>query len=436
MSDLPTNLHPETLAVRAGAKPDPATGAAQTPIYQSASFVFEDTDHAARLFSLQEFGNIYSRLTNPTVGALQDRVAALEGGVGAVATASGHAAQLTAFFNLLQPGDNIVASNKLYGGSITQLSKSFKQFGWEAKFADITDPESFKPLIDANTKALYAETLSNPEGTVADIEALAKIAHEAGIPLIVDNTIATPFLCKPIEWGADIVILSTTKYLTGNGSTIGGIIVDSGKFDWAQNDKFPLLAKPDDSYHGLTFTESFGNLAFFVRTIAVGLRDLGACQSPFNAFLTLTALETLHLRIERHSQSALKIAEYLANHPAVAEVTHPALHENENKKRLEKYFPKGASGLFAIKLKAGYEAGKALVENTQLFLHLANLGDSRSLIVHPASTSHSQLTDAQKEAAGVGPDVVRLSIGLEHPDDLIADLEQALAAVSETKAAA
>lgn len=426
---LPTNLHPETIAVRAGNSPDPVTGASQTPIYQSASFVFEDAAHAERLFSLQEFGNIYSRLTNPTVGALQERVAALEGGVGAVATASGHAAQLTTFFNLLNPGDNIVSSDKLYGGSITQLSKSFKQFGWEAKFASIENLDTFKAAIDENTKAIYAESLTNPQGLVADIEGLAKIAHEAGIPLIIDNTIATSFLCKPIEWGADIVILSTTKYLTGNGSTIGGVIVDSGKFDWAQNDKFPLLAQPDESYHGLTFTESFGHLAFFVRLIAIGLRDLGACQSPFNAFLILNALETLPLRVERHSQSALKVAEYLANHPKVKHVSHPALHDGANKKLLNKYFPKGASGLFSVTLEGGYDAGKSLVAGTNLFLHLVNIGDSKSLITHPASTSHSQLTDEQALAAGVGPDVVRLSVGLEHPDDLIADLEQALAAI-------
>ncbi len=425
-------LHPETLAVRAGQKPDPTTGASQTPIYQSASFVFDSAEHAARLFALEEFGNIYSRLTNPTVGALQERVAALEGGVGAVATASGHAAQLLTLFNLLQAGDNIVASGKLYGGTVTQFSKSFKQFGWDATFADLDNLESFKAAINEKTKAIYVESLSNPEGKVADLEALATIAHDAGIPLIVDNTIATPFLCKPIDWGADIVLESATKYLTGNGSTLGGVIVDAGRFDWAKSDKFPLLSAPDTSYHGLRFTERFGNLAFFVRAIAVGLRDLGACLSPFNAFLILNAIETLPLRIQRHSQSALTIARYLQQHPQVAHVSHPALQDDANHQLLQKYFPNGASGLFSIRLKGGYEAGKALVANTQLFLHLANIGDSRSLILHPASTSHSQLTDEQKQKAGVGPDVVRLSIGLEHPDDLIADLEQALAALPQT----
>lgn len=416
----------ETLCLHKGLNPAANAQAAQVPIYQTSSFVFEDIKDASELFALQKFGNIYSRLTNPTVGALQERLAAISGGVGATVTSSGHAAQLVALFNLLQPGDHIVVSDQLYGGSITQFSKSFKQFGWEATFVNIDEFDAVRNAITDKTKALFVESISNPGGAVGDLEALSGIAHSAGIPLIVDNTIATPYLCQPFQWGADIIVYSTTKFLSGNGSAIGGAIVDNGKFDWTQNDKFPLLAKPDSSYHGLTFAETFGPLAFTVRSIAVGLRDLGCCQSPFNAFLTLNGIETLPLRVEKHAENGLRVAKFLENHPAVAWVSHSGLASSKYYKLRQKYLPQGTSSVFTFGVKGGHENGKKLVESTQLFIHLANVGDARSLILHPASTSHSQLTDEQKQAAGAGPDVIRLSVGLEHADDIIADLDQAL----------
>ena len=428
---LNDNAKFETLCLHKGLNPTANGHAAQVPIYQTTSFVFDDIQDASELFALQKFGNIYSRLTNPTVGALQERLAAISGGSGAVATSSGHAAQLVALFNLLQSGDHIVVSNQLYGGSITQFSKSFKQFGWNATFVDIQDLDVVQAAIQDNTKALFIESISNPSGVVADIRKLADIAHGAGIPLIVDNTIATPYLCQPFDWGADIIVYSTTKFLSGNGSAIGGAVVERGSFDWKQNDKFPLLAKEDSSYHGLCFAESFGSLAFTVRAIAVGLRDLGCCQSPLNAFLTLNGIETLPIRVEKHAENGLRVAKFLESHPAVAWVSHSGLSSSPSYALRQKYLPQGTSSVFTFGVKGGYEAGKQLVESVELFLHLANVGDSRSLILHPASTSHSQLTDEQKQAAGAGEDVVRLSVGLEHIDDLIADLDQALNAIGQ-----
>lgn len=423
----------ETLSVHAGAAPDSATGARMTPIYQTTSYVFDDVDHAASLFNLQTPGFIYSRLTNPTVAVLEERMAALEDGRGAVATSSGHAAQILALFPLMSAGDDFVASNKLYGGSINQFGHAIEKFGWHTTFVDPTDPANFRQAIGPKTKALFVENLANPGGVVVDIEPLADIAHEAGIPLIVDNTLATPYLSRPFEFGADLVVHSTTKYLTGNGTAVGGVVVDSGKFDWMQNDKFPSLSQPEPGYHGLTFGESFGDLAFTLYGHAVTLRDLGACQSPFNAWLTLLGIETLPLRIERQSANALTVARWLETHPAVGWVSYAGLESSPYNALQRKYMPRGAGSVFTFGLKGGFEAGVALVEGVELISHLANIGDTRSLILHPASTTHRQLTEEQLVAAGAGPDVVRLSIGIESVDDIIADLDSAmsLAAAAE-----
>jgi len=419
----------ETLSVHAGAAPDPVTGARMTPIYQTTSYVFDDVDHAASLFNLQAPGFIYSRLTNPTVSVLEERVAALEDGRGAVATASGHAAQILALFALMSPGDDFVASNKLYGGSINQFGHAIEKFGWRAQFADPDKPENFGAAIGPRTKALFAENLANPGGVVVDIAKLAEIAHASGIPLIIDNTLATPYLSRPFEFGADLVVHSTTKYLSGNGTAVGGIVVDSGRFDWMQNDKFPSLSRPEPGYHGLTFSETFGDLAFTMYGHAVTLRDLGACQSPFNAWLTLLGIETLPLRVTRQSENALAVARWLETHPAVAWVSYAGLESSPYHALAKKYLPKGAGSVFTFGLKGGFEAGIALVEGVELISHLANIGDTRSLILHPASTTHRQLTEAQLAAAGAGPDVVRLSIGIESVADIIADLDQAMAGV-------
>ena len=421
----------DTLAIHAGAQPDPATGARQTPIYQTTSYVFDDVDHAASLFNLQKLGFIYSRLTNPTVAVLEERVASLEGGIGATATSSGHAAQLLALFPFMEPGAEIVAARKLYGGSINQLGNSFKRaFGWKTSFVDSDDPENFRAAITENTKALFIESLANPGGVVSDLEAISAIAREAGIPLIVDNTMATPYLCRPIEHGADIVVHSTSKFLSGNGTSIGGVVVDSGKFNWAQNDKFAGLTAEEPGYHGLKFFETFGELAYTFHGHAIGLRDLGTNQQPMNAFLTLLGIETLSLRMERHSENALKVAEYLDGHPQVAWVEYAGLPSSPYHALAQKYVPKGCGSVFTIGLKGGYEAGVKLVESVEMLSHLANIGDARSLILHPASTTHRQLSPEDLEAAGAGPDVVRLSIGLETAADIIADLDQALAAVA------
>ncbi|MBM3557095.1 MAG: O-acetylhomoserine aminocarboxypropyltransferase [Alphaproteobacteria bacterium] len=428
MSDKPNRPHGfETLSIHAGAAPDPTTGARNTPIFQTNAYVFDDADHAASLFNLQTFGYIYSRLTNPTVSVLEERIAALEGGRGAVACASGHAAQLLALFTLMEPGDEVVASRRLYGGSISQFTHSFKKFGWVAKFVDPDEPENFRKAITAKTKAIFLEVLANPGGVVVDLEAVAKIARDAGIPVIVDNTLASPYLCRPFEWGCDIVVHSATKFLAGHGHAMAGAVVESGRFNWAQNDKFPSMTKPTPSYHGLVFYETFGDFGYTMKTRAEGLRDLGPTLSPFSAFLIITGIETLALRMERHIANAQKVAEFLEAHPKVAWVSYAGLKSSPYHALAKKYLPKGPGSVFTFGVKGGYEAGVKVVESVQMFSHLANIGDTRSLIIHPASTTHRQLTDEQRKAAGAGPDVVRLSIGLESIEDIIRDLDQALA---------
>ena len=415
-----------TRAIHAGAKPDSATGARITPIHQSTAFVFDNVDHAAKLFNLEAEGFIYSRLTNPTVDVLQKRLADLEGGVASVCTASGHSAQLLALFALMESGDNFVASKKLYGGSINQFGYSFERFGWQVKFVDPDDPENFRKEIDENTKAVFTETIANPGGVVCDIEAISKVAHEAGVPCITDNTLATPALMCPIEYGADIVVHSTTKFLSGHGNAMGGVVIDGGNFDWQQNDKFRALSEPCSAYHGICFTENFGAAAYAVYTLAVSLRDLGPTMAPLNAYLTITGIETLPLRMERHSTNALEVAQWLEKNSAVAVVSYAGLPSSPYYQLAQKYCPAGSGSVFTFSLKGGYQAGVKLVEQSTLFSHLANIGDTRSLITHPASTTHRQLSEEHKISAGAGPEVVRLSIGLEDPSDIIADLEQAL----------
>lgn len=416
----------DTLQIHAGARPDPATGARQTPIYQTTAYVFRDAEHAAALFNLQEVGYIYSRLTNPTIAVLQERMATLEGGVGAVCCSSGHAAQLMALFPLMSPGKNIVASTRLYGGTMTQFSQTITRFGWSAKFVDFDDIEAVKAAIDDDTRAVFGETIANPGGYVTDIPALAKVTEAAGIPLIIDNTSATPYLCRPIDLGATLVVHSMTKYLTGNGTVMGGAVVDSGKFDWSASDKFPSLSQPEPAYHGLKFHETFGPLAFTFHGIAIGLRDLGMTLNPQAAHYTLMGIETLSLRMERHCLNAQKAAEWLESNPHVETVTYAGLQSSPYHARAKALFPKGTGGLFTIALKGGYEACVKFVESLDLFSHVANLGDTRSLVIHPASTTHRQLTEAQQIAAGAGPNVVRISIGIEDINDLIGDLDQAL----------
>lgn len=416
----------DTLQVHAGTAPDPVTGARSTPIYQTTAFVFEDADQAASLFNLQSFGNIYTRLTNPTTAVLEQKVAALENGRAATAVASGHASQIVAFHMLMNPGDHIVASSKLYGGSITQLGVSFKRFDWHTTFVDPDDLAGFEKAITPKTKAIYAESLSNPGGVIVDMEALAEIAHRNGIPLIIDNTMASPYLCRPIEHGADIVLHSATKFLGGHGNSMGGVIVDSGKFDWGQNDKFPHLSQPSPAYHGLTFWETFGDMAFAVACRVISLRDLGPAISPFNAFMILTGMETLSLRMRKHCDNAQAVAEFLSKHPKVAWVSYAGLKGDKYFKLAQKYLPKGAGSTFTFGLKGGYDAGLKFVDSVQIFSHLANVGDTRSLVIHPASTTHRQLTPEQRAAAGSGDDVIRLSIGIEDVADLIKDLDRAL----------
>ncbi len=430
MSDETEDYGFETLAVHAGASPDPTTGARATPIYQTTSFVFDDVDHAASLFNLQQFGNIYSRLTNPTVSVLEERIAALEGGTAACATSSGHAAQFIALLNLMRPGDEIVSSQKLYGGSITQFSETFPQFDWHVRFADPTDPSSFEALVTDKTRAIFIESASNPDGVIADIEGIAAVAKRAGLPLICDNTMPSPFLCRPLRHGADIVVHSMTKYLGGHGNSMGGAIVDGGSFDWFQNDKFPLMTQPTKAYHGVTFAETFGDFGFAMRAKVVGLRDMGPCLSPFNAFMILTGIETLPLRMQRHVDNAAAVARFLEEHPAVAWVSYPGLASSPHHALARRYMPNGTGAVFTFGVKGGYEAGVKVVEGCELLSHLANIGDTRSLIIHPASTTHRQLDDAQLKAAGAGPDVIRLSIGLETARDIIADLDQALNAAA------
>ena len=420
----------DTLAIHAGTAPDPATGARQVPIYQTTAYVFRDAEHARKLFGLQEIGYIYSRLTNPTVSALADRVCALEGGAGAICCSSGHAAQIMALFPLMGPGLNIVASSRLYGGTITQFSQTIKRFGWSAKFVDTEDLLAVEHAIDENTRAIFCETIANPGGYVSDLDALARIADQAGIPLIVDNTTATPYLCKPIEHGATLVVHSATKYLTGNGTVTGGVVVDSGKFDWSASDKFPSLSQPEPAYHGLTFHAALGAMAFTFHSIAVGLRDLGMTMNPQGAHYTLMGIETLGLRMQRHVENAKIVAEYLEQDPRVEFVTYAGLQSSPYRKRAESMTPKGAGALFTFAVKGGYDACVKLVDSVKLFSHVANLGDTRSLIIHPASTTHSQLDDEAKIRSGAAPNVVRLSIGIEDVKDIIADLDQALTAAT------
>jgi O-acetylhomoserine (thiol)-lyase len=416
-----------TLAIHAGAQPDPTTGARATPIYQTTSFVFEDVDHAASLFGLQAFGNIYTRIGNPTNAVLEERVAALEGGTAGLAVASGHAAQVLVMHAMLTPGDEFVASKKLYGGSINQFNHSFKSFGWNVVWADPDDIASFEQAVTPKTKAIFIESIANPGGIITDIEAVAAVARRAGVPLIVDNTLATPYLCRPFEHGADIVVHSATKFLGGHGNSIGGVIVDGGKFNWSRDDRYPMLSKPRPEYQGIVLHETFGNFAFAIACRVLGLRDIGPSLSPFNAFLILTGIETLPLRMRKHCDNTLAVANRLAGHPEVAWVSYPGLPGDRYHALAQKYVPKGAGAVLTFGLKGGYEAGIKLVSNVKLFSHLANIGDTRSLIIHPASTTHRQLTDPQKIQAGAGPDVVRLSIGIEDPEDIIADLKQALA---------
>jgi O-acetylhomoserine (thiol)-lyase len=417
-----------TLSIHAGAKPDPTTGARATPIYQTTSFVFDDVEHAASLFGLQAFGNIYTRIGNPTCGVLEERVAALEGGTAGLAVASGHAAQVVVMHALMTPGDEFVASKKLYGGSINQFNHSFKNFGWQVVWADPDDIASFEKAVTPKTKAIFIESIANPGGVITDIEAVAKIARKAGVPLIVDNTLATPYLCKPFDYGANIVVHSLTKFLGGHGNSIGGMIVDGGTFNWLQNKRYPMLSEPRPEYSGMVLGETFGNFAFAIACRVLGLRDLGPALSPFNAFLIITGIETLPLRMQRHSDNALAVAEWLVKRPEVVWVSYPGLAGDKYNALAKKYVPKGAGAVFTFGLKGGYDAGVKLVSNVKLFSHLANIGDTRSLIIHPASTTHKQLSDAQKVQAGAGPDVVRLSIGLEDTADIIADLEQGLKA--------
>ncbi len=418
----------DTLQIHAGARPDPATGARQTPIYQTTAYVFRDADHAAALFNLQEVGYIYSRLTNPTVAVLQERIATLEGGQGAVCCSSGHAAQIMALFPLMGPGLNLVASNRLYGGTVTQFTHTIKRFGWEARLVDFDDEEAVKAAIDENTRAIFCESIANPGGYITDLDAIAAIAEGAGLPLIVDNTTATPYLCRPLEHGATLVVHSTTKYLTGNGTVTGGAIVDSGRFDWSASGKFPSLSAPEPAYHGLKFHETFGPLAFTFHSIAVGLRDLGMTMNPQAAHYTLMGTETLSLRMQKHVENAQKVAAWLEGDERIEAVTYAGLESSPYHERVARICPRGAGALFTVALKGGYEACVRFVEALEIFSHVANLGDTRSLVIHPASTTHRQLSPEQQEAAGAAANVVRISIGTEDADDLIADLDQALAA--------
>jgi len=421
--------HLDTLAIHGGTAPDPTTKARVTPIYQTSSYVFDDADHAARLFNLEEFGNIYSRLMNPTNDVLEKKIAALEGGVAALAVGSGHAAQFLAFHTLMEPGCHIVAANKLYGGSLNQIGHSFKKFGWTSTFVDADDPANIAAAITDKTRCIFIESLANPGGVVQDIAAIAKIAHDAGIPLIVDNTLATPMLCRPIEHGADIVVHSTTKFLNGHGNSIGGVIVDSGRFDWAASDKFPSLTKPNPSYHDMVLHDALapiGPIAFIIGCRVLGLRDLGPAMAPMNAFLTLTGMETLALRMERHCSNALALALWLQKHPKVTWVSYAGLPGDKYHALCQQYLGGRGGAVFTFGVKGGYEAGKTLVNSVKLFSLLANIGDTRSLIIHPSSTTHRQLGESEQVAAGAGPDVVRVSVGIEHIDDIIADLAQAL----------
>ena len=423
-------LHPEygfnTLAVHSGTAPDPTTGARSFPIYQTTAYVFDDADHAASLFNLQEPGFIYSRLTNPTVAALEEKLATLEGGRGGTVTSSGHAAETLALFPLMAPGMEVIVADKLYGGTINLMGKSYRKFGWNAVFVDTDNPEAFRKAVTEKTRAIFIENLANPGGVVVDLEAIAKVADEAGVPLVVDNTMATPFLCQPFEWGADLVVHSTTKFLSGQGNAVGGVVIDSGKFPWLRNSKFPSLSTPSPEYNGLTFAETFGDLAYTMYSHAISLRDLGCTQSPMNAWITLNGIETLPLRMERHCSNGLAVAKFLEKQANVEWVSHAGLESSPYFELGKKYLPEGTGSVFTFGVKGGYESGLKMLESVELFSHVANIGDTRSLILHPASTTHRQLTEEQRIAAGAGPEVIRLSIGIECVEDIISDLDQAL----------
>ncbi len=418
----------ETLAIHAGQEIDPTTFSRAVPLYQTSSYGFRDSEHAANLFALKEFGNIYTRLMNPTTDVLEKRLAALEGGVGALATASGQAAITFSILNIAGAGDHIVSASSLYGGTYNLFANTLPKLGIEVAFVNSDQPENFRAAINERTKALYAETVGNPGGNVLDIEAVAAIAHEHGIPLIVDNTFPSPYLLRPIEHGADIVVHSATKFIGGHGTSIGGIIVDGGTFDWTQNDKFPGLTQPDPSYHGLVYTDALGPLAYIIKARVQLMRDLGAPISPFNAWLLLQGLETLHLRMERHSENALQVAQYLEQHADVEWVSYPGLSSHASHELAQKYLPRGTGAILTFGIRGGAEAGRKLIGNVKLFSHLANVGDSKSLIIHPASTTHQQLTEEQQLTAGVNPELIRLSVGTENIRDLLGDLEQAIAA--------
>ncbi len=422
--------HLATLALHAGQTPDPATNSRAVPIYQTTSYVFNDSDHAARLFGLQEFGNIYTRIMNPTTDVFEKRVAALEGGAAALATASGQAAETLAIITIANAGDEIVSTTSLYGGTYNLFHYTLPKLGITVRFADADDFDGIRALINPKTRAIYTETLGNPKLDIADIEKLAAIAHENGLPLIIDNTVATPILTRPIEHGADIVVNSATKFIGGHGTSIGGIIVDAGKFDWKASGRFKDFVEPDPSYHGLSYVEAFGPLAFILKARVQGLRDTGAALSPFNSFLFLQGLETIHLRMERHSQNALATAKHLGSHPGVDWVNYPGLPSSKYYARAQKYMPTGQSSLVTFGIKGGYEAGKKLINSVKLFSHLANLGDSKSLVIHPASTTHAQLSVAEQADTGVTPELVRLSVGTEDIRDITADLDQALLAAN------
>ena len=416
----------DTLCLHAGQIPDTATGSRALPIYQTTSFVFDSVDHAASLFNLQTFGNVYSRISNPTVAALEERVAALEGGRAALATATGMAAQMVALLTLCRAGDHIVAARTLYGGTYSQLATTFAQFGIETSFVDSDDPEHFRAALKGHTKALYVETLGNPQLNVVDLEAIADIAHAAGLPLVVDNTLASPYLCRPFEYGADIVVHSVTKYLGGHGTTMGGIVVESGRFPW-DNGKFPQMTEPSRGYHGVRFFETFGDFGFTMKARMETMRTLGPTLAPLSAFLLLQGIETLHLRMPRHCDSALKVARHLDAHPAVAWVGYPQLAGNRYEALARRYLPLGAGGILTFGIRGGARAGEKFIEAVQFLSHLANVGDAKTLVIHPASTTHRQLSDDEQRAAGVTPEMIRLSIGLETLDDILWDLDQALA---------
>ncbi len=416
-----------TRSLHTGYTPDPTTGARAVPIYQSTSFVFDDSSHAAALFALQKFGNIYTRIMNPTTDVLEQRVASLENGAAALAVSSGQAAQFLALSSLLEAGDHFVAASTLYGGTYTQFEVSFRKLGYDVTFVEPDDPENFRKAITPKTKAIYGETISNPRGNILDIEAVARIAHAADLPLVIDNTFATPYVCRPIDYGADIVLHSLTKFMGGHGTSIGGIIVDGGRFNWSGG-KFPQLSEPSRAYHGMKFTDTFGNLAFIIRARVEGLRDMGPCLSPFNAFLFLQGIETLGMRMDRHLSNAMAAATHLERHPLVTWVKYPSLASSPYHALANRYTPKGAGAVFSFGIRGGYEAGRRFIDHLKMFSHLANVGDARSLVIHPASTTHQQLSEAEQEGAGVSPDMVRLSIGLEDIEDILWDLDQALEA--------